>query len=138
MATEFRSSRRIEFADTDMAGIVHFANFFRFMEAAEQELLRSRGLSVAMDWEGQPIGFPRVGAACDYFKPARFEDVLTVVVRIERLGTKSITYTFDFLRHDELLARGRVSSVCCRVLGAHQFESIEIPAGYRARLAADG
>ena len=46
MSTPFRTTRRIEFADTEMAGIVHFANFFRFMEAAEVEFLRSRGLSV--------------------------------------------------------------------------------------------
>ncbi len=58
MTSVFRTTRRVEFADTDMAGIVHFANFFRFMEAAEHEFLRSRGLSVAMDWEGERIGFP--------------------------------------------------------------------------------
>src|SRR5437868_6014643 len=56
----FRTTRRIEFGDTDMAGIVHFANFFRFMEAAECAFLRSRGLSVRMQWEGQAIGFPRL------------------------------------------------------------------------------
>lgn len=134
MPTEFRTWRRIEFADTDMAGIVHFANFFRFMEAAEQEFLRSHGLSVSMEWEGRPIGFPRVQATCDYLKPARFEDVVTVIVRVERLGSKSVTYTFDFLRDDVLLARGRMSSVCCRVLDDQKFESIEIPAGFRERL----
>src|SRR5579884_1256912 len=126
MATEFRTSRRIEFADTDMAGIVHFANFFRFMEAAEQEFLRSRGLSVSLEWEGQPIGFPRVSASCDYLKPARFEDVLTVAVRIERLGQKSVTYAFEFSLGGALVARGQMSSVCCRVLKGQQFESIEI------------
>jgi acyl-CoA thioesterase FadM len=61
MPVVFRTTRRIEFADTDMAGIVHFANFFRFMEAAECEFLRERGLSVAMEWEGETLGFPRLG-----------------------------------------------------------------------------
>src|SRR5215831_6794970 len=56
MPEPFRTQRRVEFADTDMAGIVHFANFFRYMEAAEVEFLRSRGLSVAMIWDGQKIG----------------------------------------------------------------------------------
>src|ERR1043166_4389179 len=55
-----RTTRRIEFGDTDMAGIVHFSNFFRFMESAECEFLRQRGLSVKMLWEGRQIGFPRV------------------------------------------------------------------------------
>ena len=73
MAALFRTTRRVEFADTDMAGIVHFANFFRFMESAEVEFLRTRGLSVALTWEGEKIGFPRVSASCDYFHPARFD-----------------------------------------------------------------
>jgi YbgC/YbaW family acyl-CoA thioester hydrolase len=130
----FRTTRRIEFGDTDMAGIVHFANFFRFMEAAECEFLRSRGLSVKMDWQGQAIGFPRVSASCDYVKPARFEEVLDVVVRIDRIGKKSVTYAFDFSRGGDLIANGKVTSVCCRVLHDNQIEGIEIPAGFRARL----
>ena len=132
----FRTTRRIEFGDTDMAGIVHFANFFRFMEAAECELLRSRGLSVKMDWEGQAIGFPRVSATCDYVKPARFEDVLDVAVRIERVGTKSVTYAFEFSSDSEIIAKGKVTSVCCRVGKDNSIEGIEIPASYRARLQA--
>ena len=130
----FRTTRRIEFGDTDMAGIVHFANFFRFMEAAECEFLRSRGLSVKMEWQGQAIGFPRVSASCDYIKPARFEEVLDVAVRIDRIGKKSVTYAFEFSRGGELIANGKVTSVCCRVLPDNRIEGIEIPAGYRARL----
>jgi acyl-CoA thioester hydrolase len=130
----FRTTRRIEFGDTDMAGIVHFANFFRFMESAECEFLRLRGLSVKMDWEGQTIGFPRVSASCDYVKPARFEDLLDVVVRIDRIGKKSVTYAFEFSRVGELIARGKVTSVCCLVGNHNQIEAIEIPADYRARL----
>ena len=130
----FRTTRRIEFGDTDMAGIVHFANFFRFMESAECEFLRSRGLSVKLDWEGEAIGFPRVSASCDYVKPARFEEVLDVAVRIDRIGKKSVTYAFEFSRGGELIANGKVTSVCCRVLPDNRIEGIEIPAGYRARL----
>jgi acyl-CoA thioester hydrolase len=130
----FHTTRRIEFGDTDMAGIVHFANFFRFMEAAECEFLRSRGLSVKMDWQGQAISFPRVSASCDYVRPARFEDLLDVAVRIDRIGVKSVTYAFEFSRGGELIANGKVTSVCCLVGKDNQIEGIEIPAGYRARL----
>lgn len=133
----FRTSRRIEFCDTDMAGIVHFANFFRFMEAAECEFLRGRGLSVKMDWDGQPIAFPRVSATCDYVSPARFEDVLDVAVSIDRIGGKSVTYAFEFSRAGELIARGKVTSVCCRESPDHHLKAIDIPAGYRERLQSD-
>jgi acyl-CoA thioester hydrolase len=130
----FRASRIVEFGETDMAGIVHFSNFFRYMESAECAFLRSLGLGVKIEWEGQAIGFPRVAATCDYVSPARFEDVLDVDVVIVRIGEKSVTYGFDFTRRGEPIAKGRVTSVCCRVLAAHQWQSIDIPASYRARL----
>ena len=132
----FRTTRRIEFADTDMAGIVHFANFFRFMESAEVEFLRSCGLSVSMAWDGEHIGFPRVAASCDYLKPVTFEDVLDVIVRIARLGRKSVTYAFEFTKDGAVIARGQVSSVCCRVGTGRGLESIEIPERYRQLLEA--
>jgi acyl-CoA thioester hydrolase len=130
----FRVSRRIEFCDTDLAGIVHFANFFRFMESAEVEFLRSRGLNVKLEWEGQTLGFPRVAASCDYLKPITFEDVIDIAVSIDRLGTKSVTYVFEFSKDGEAIARGKVTSVCCRVLADNRLEPIAIPASYRQRL----
>jgi YbgC/YbaW family acyl-CoA thioester hydrolase len=136
MSTAFHTTRRVEFADTDMAGIVHFSNFFRFMEAAEVEFLRSRGLSVHMGWEGLTFGFPRVSASCDYLRPARFQEVLTVAVRVENVGTKSVTYGFEFTLDAEVIAVGRITSVCCRVNPDHSFFSVDIPASLRAKLLA--
>jgi YbgC/YbaW family acyl-CoA thioester hydrolase len=136
MAEPFHTTRRIEFADTDMAGIVHFANFFRFMEAAEVEFLRSRGLTVAMIWEGQRIGLPRVSASCDFLSPATFQDVLDILVRVQSIGKKSITYSFEFSKNGKPVAKGQVTSVCCKVAGDHRLESMEIPASFRAKLEA--
>jgi acyl-CoA thioester hydrolase len=133
MAT-FRDRRIVEFADTDMAGIVHFARFFCYMEAAEHALLRALGLSVTMDWEGEHISFPRVGASCDYLKPARFEDVLAVDARVLKVGKKSVTYGFDVLRGEEVLARGQVTSVCCTVGPGRRIASREIPKAIRDKL----
>ncbi len=133
----YRTQRRIEFGDTDMAGIVHFANFFRFMESAECEFLRSRGLSVKLDWEGEAIGFPRVSATCDYVSPARFEDLLDVAVCIDRIGTKSVTYAFEFTRAGAIIARGKVTSCCVRIGATQAIVGIAIPASYVARLQSD-
>ena len=131
----FRAApRRVEFCDTDMAGIVHFSNFFRYMEAAECDFLRARGLSVKMEWEGQMLGFPRVSATCDYLSPARFQDVLDIDVTLERVGEKSFSYAFAISRAGTPIARGKVISVCCRVLGESHYESYPIPASLRARL----
>jgi YbgC/YbaW family acyl-CoA thioester hydrolase len=140
MAEPYRTTRRVEFVDTDMAGIAHFSNFFRWMESAEVEYLRALGLSVALPWEGQALSFPRVSASCDYVKPARFEDVLHIKVTLAKVGRKSVTYAFEFSVAGEVVARGRVSSVCCRVGPDHRLESVELPATLRALLerAQDG
>lgn len=130
----FHTTRRVEFAETDMAGIMHFSNFFRYMESAEVEFLCSLGLSVSMRREGQRVGFPRVSASCDYLRPATFLDQLEVSVRVHNLGRKSVTYQFEFRKAGELIARGQVCTVCCRVVGEHQLESIEIPPDVRAVL----
>jgi acyl-CoA thioester hydrolase len=132
--SQFSTTRRIEFGDTDMAGIVHFANFFRFMEAAETEFLRSRGLSVSWREGDRRVGFPRVSVSCDFVKPARFEDVLDIDVTLEKIGAKSASYRFDFSLKGEPVAVGRITSVFCREIPGHGFESLEIPANIRARL----
>jgi YbgC/YbaW family acyl-CoA thioester hydrolase len=135
MSAPFRTTRLIEFADTDMAGIVHFTAFFRWMEAAEHAFLRSRGLSVILEWQGEHLSFPRVSAACDYLRPVRFENVLDVEVRLARLGGKSLSYEIDFFHADQPVARGKLTTVCCRVTPGRQgLESVDVPEGIRKRL----
>jgi YbgC/YbaW family acyl-CoA thioester hydrolase len=134
MATPFRTSRRVEFVDTDMAGIVHFSNFFRYMEAAEVDFLRSLGLSVSMRTpEGTWLGFPRVSASCEFIRPARFLDVIDILVQVESVGQKSVTYRFEVEKDGAALARGQITAVCCRTVG-NQLESFAIPDDIRAKL----
>ena len=57
-----------------MAGIVHFSNFFRYMESAEHAFFRSFGHSVTLNEMDEMMGLPRVQASCDYRHPLRFED----------------------------------------------------------------
>ena len=85
MAYEFHCRQRVEFADTDMAGIVHFSNFFRYMERAEHEFLRSLGLSVHAVNGDDLVSWPRVSAECKFRAPLSFEDELDVhlLVRAE-------------------------------------------------------
>jgi YbgC/YbaW family acyl-CoA thioester hydrolase len=110
---EFITRRRVEFADVDQAGLVHFARFFVFMETAEHEFLRSLGTSVHTTWKGQDLGWPRLKAFCEYLKPVFFEDELEIKVIVKRKGTKSMTYSFEFHRAGELIAKGEMTSACC-------------------------
>jgi YbgC/YbaW family acyl-CoA thioester hydrolase len=131
----FSITRRVEFGDTDMAGIMHFSNFFRFMEVAETDFLRSLGLNVSWNANGEKWGLPRVSASCDYRKPALFQDVLTVTVTVEKVGRKSISYRFDFAnQRNEPLATGRITAVFCRTSGPDKIEAFDIPDDIRIKL----
>jgi YbgC/YbaW family acyl-CoA thioester hydrolase len=134
MSEPFRTSRRVEFVDTDMAGIVHFSNFFRWMESAELDFLKARGLTFQWEQDGQAFSVPRVAAQCDYLKPVRFDDTLEIAVRLEKVGRSSLTYGFEFSVRGEPVARGRLSCVCCRVLPGDRLEAVEIPQALRALL----
>ncbi len=99
MGEKFETLRRVEFCETDAAGIVHFASYLCYMEQAEHELLRSLGLTVSEPLaDGWHLSWPRVHVECDYQGSAAFEDVLTIQVAVERLGAKSVTYVFEFTR----------------------------------------
>ncbi len=114
---EFQTRRRIEFSDTDMGGIVHFARFFVFMEWAEHEFLRSLGIAPGSfeDSEGRRIAWPRVAATCEYLSPARFGDDLDIFLRVVRKGRSSLSYGFDILNGETTVARGKVSVVYCQI-----------------------
>jgi acyl-CoA thioester hydrolase len=133
--TPFICHRRVEFCDTDMAGMMHFSNFFRFMEFAEQEFRRSRGLSVNWVEGAGHFGFPRVSATCDYLKPARFEHVLDIAVTVDKVGGKSVTFSFEFRHAGEVIARGEMTSVCCLVGTGGAIQAVAIPDAIRAKLA---
>lgn len=117
----FSTERRIEFRDTDAAGIVHFSAFFPMMEAAEHALLRSLGIPVMPESETRladgtdlpPVTWPRIAANCRYCAAARFEDVLRIEVKITHIGNSSVEYQCQFLREDELIAEGTLTAVCC-------------------------
>lgn len=118
MPHSYRIRRRVEFSETDMAGIVHFSNFFRYMESVEHAFFRSMGHSIATR-EEHAIGWPRVHAECDYRRPLRFEDEVEVELLVREVRTRSVSYTMIFRRvladeATEEVARGAVTAVCVR------------------------
>jgi len=90
----FSHLRQVEFSDTDLAGIMHFSNFLRFVESAEHAFFRSLGSSVqTSDGEGHR-GWPRLEISCNYYKPARFEQALKTCLRIEEVRNSGVRYGF--------------------------------------------
>lgn len=113
---EHTCRRRVEWADTDMAGIVHFARFFVFMETAEHRFREALGFPLGADSSnGASLGWPRVSASCEYRRPARFGEELEIRTRVVEMGTTSLTFACTFTRGGAVVAEGRMTSVCCRL-----------------------
>ena len=99
----------VAFADTDASGWLHFPNIFRFVEAAEHEFLRSRGVIVFDRAQG---GWPRVNVTCDFKHPLLANQRIEVQLAIARLGTSSITWNFEVHNEaGEIAAAGSMTNV---------------------------
>jgi acyl-CoA thioester hydrolase len=117
MASEFKITRMVEFSETDMAGIMHFSNFFKFMETAEHAFIRSLGLTIVEKGKDPQVAWPRVAASCEYKRPFKYEDIVEVHLKVATKTEKAITYTFIFRKAGDPAecARGSVTVVCCTI-----------------------
>ncbi len=132
LVSEFKTQRKIEFADTDLGGIVHFSRYFVFMETAEHQFLNALGTSVHTVVDGKTMGWPRVKVSCQYEGPARYGDTLDITVRVLRQGASSMTYEIKFEIDGRRVARGESTSVYCE-LGSNM-RSVPIPDALAARI----
>jgi acyl-CoA thioester hydrolase len=139
MAYEFKTTRLIEFSQTDMAGIVHFANFFPMMEATEHAFFRSLGFSIHRPGESGSTGWPRVSVSCDYFRPLRFEDEVEIHLLVAEVRHRSIRYQFTFRKTSESAdaARGSIVAVCTVIdPQSGKLTPVLIPEEIRAKIQA--
>ena len=134
MPNEFRYRRRVQFAETDMAGIVHFSMFFRYMEEAEHALWRAAGLAIARG--GEEIGWPRVAATFDFKKPLRFEEEFEVVVRIAALTRCTVQYAFTLTSGEVTIGTGTITIACASTRPGEAMKAVTLPADIIARLQA--
>lgn len=110
----FRTRRRVELADTDMEGIVHFARYLVYVETAEHQLLAAAGIDLLRDPQGEPWTWPRVKVECEYLAPLRIGDEVEIEVRVAKRGTSSVTYAHTLTCAGRPVARAQVTTVCCR------------------------
>ena len=130
MPYEIKIRRRVEFSETDMAGIVHYSNFFRYMEAAEHAFFRMLGFSIVTQSTHTPVGWPRVHAHCDYHAPLRFEDEFEVHLVVTQKKSKALGYQFRFrtVGKEALeVARGELVVVCVTHHADGSMKSAHIP-----------
>jgi len=137
--SEFTYRRRVEFADTDTASVVHFTALFRFMEEAEHAFYRALGGS-AFEWrEDGVVGMPRVAASCEFLAPIRYGDELDVRLLVRGKGRKSIRYDVEFDRPDPggptRVAEGSMTVVyAVRPHGTRDWAGAELPANLVERI----
>jgi YbgC/YbaW family acyl-CoA thioester hydrolase len=118
--------RRVQFAETDASGIVHFSWMFRYMEEAEHALWRAAGLTIA--GRDVPHGWPRVSAAFDFRSPLYFEDEFVVNVRLEEVGRRSLRYAHEIVRAQTIVGTGAMVTVCVRTSENGTMHAVERPA----------
>ena len=140
MVSEFSITRSVEFAETDMAGIMHFSNYFRWMEACESAFYRSLGLPMISFVPGQVVGWPRVSAQCDFRAPLRFGDTVEVRLYVKEIRTRALVYVFQFRKvvknklEPDVLAQGELVVVCVNNDGKGGMVATAIPDSFRGKL----
>jgi YbgC/YbaW family acyl-CoA thioester hydrolase len=130
--SEYRFRRRVQFYETDVAGIVHFSWFFRYMEEAEHALWREAGLSIHPP--DSDIGWPRIATSFEFVRPLRFEDEFDVHLRVAEMTKKTIRYECTLTKNDEKVASGSMTIACVRKKPTMQ--GIEIPQEIADRIRA--
>jgi acyl-CoA thioester hydrolase len=136
MSTQpFITTHRVEFFETDLAGIVHFANYYRFMEQAEHTFFRSLGLKIHDKLpDGTVFGWPRVTASCSFNAPARYEEEIEIRVTVVRRTKRSLTTAYEFWRGATRLATGEMKTAYCLVPAGGGLQSVDMPDEYFERL----
>jgi YbgC/YbaW family acyl-CoA thioester hydrolase len=123
----------VQFHETDLAGLVHFTCFFRYMEEAEHALWRAAGLSIAP--AGSEVGWPRLATSFEFLKPLRFEDEFEVVIRVAEIREQTIRYACRLEKDAETVATGSLLIICVSKRPGEPLRAIPIPPEIKERFA---
>ena len=107
---------RVYYEDVDLAGIVYYANYLRFIERARSEMVREAGIDqAAMRAEGLVFAVRRVEA--DYLRPARYDDRLKISTQLQEVTAARFVMAQAVERDGETLFQARVEIVCMDLTG---------------------
>lgn len=139
MAYEHTSTRRIEFSETDMAGLVHFSNFFKYMETAERDFFEAAGVDLINTQPGELVGWPRARAECKFTAPLRFGDTIEIHLAVKAVKDRSIDYQFRiFCKNNDgsrtQAAKANITTILTKLTDSGDLQSVELPADVRARI----
>ena len=125
-----RFALRVYYEDTDLAGIVYYANYLKFIERGRSEWVRAKGIDQGRLRSETGIVFAVRRVEADYLRPAHFENLLEVETRLVETGGARIVLDQEVWRGDEKLFAARVVLVCLDAEG----RAARLPADVRQRL----
>src|SRR5215471_10264881 len=131
----YRIAEYVRWEDIDAAGIINYQAYLRFFGLAEAEMLREAGLSYRFLFEVLGIWLPRVRVECNFYRPARLDDLLAVEAYSSRIGRTSLHLDFEVRRSrepDSLVASGKYVLVCVQ---QGTFRPLEVPEEIRSKIA---
>lgn len=134
----FVQQRAVEFHETDAAGLVHFTNLFRWMEAAELAFLHERDIAVLAVDSVKNSGWPRAAVSAEFLAPLRFGDKVETRLWVRKIGKSSIQYRFEIWRLNgrggpHLSATGEITTVhVARLKG--KVQPAPLPAAIKKKL----
>ena len=139
MAYEHTSTRKIEFSETDMAGLVHFSNFFRYMETAERDFFELLGIDLISSKPGELVGWPRVRAECKFSAPLRFGDTIDIHLAVKAVKDRSIDYQFRIYRRNAdgtstHAGKGHMTTVLTELTDSGDLRAIALTDHIRSRI----
>lgn len=132
--------RRVEFAETDMAGLVHFSNFLRYVELAEAEFFEALNLPLISANRIQSLGWPRVRVQCNYAEPLYFRDEIEVLIFVKAIKIKAIEWGFRIFRIEQdglqtRVAKGSLTTVHVKKDNIDRgITSLDLPAELLAKI----
>ncbi|MBA4603829.1 acyl-CoA thioesterase [Thermoactinomyces mirandus] len=97
---------RVNWGDTDKAGIVYYPNYFKWFDIAGHQFFRSAGLSPAELADKQQIILPLLDARCTFEKPLYYDDIITIKTRVEEIHRKTIKLSHEVYRDEERTGYG--------------------------------
>lgn len=122
---------RVYYEDVDLAGIVYYANYLKYLERGRSEMVREAGIS-QLDMKSAGLVFAVRRVEADYLKPANYDDELVVETRLDALKGASFDMPQRVLRGDDVLMEARIKVVILNAQG----RAARLPADIRAKVTA--
>lgn len=121
---------RVYYEDTDLAGIVYYANYLKFIERARSTIVREAGLDQMALKEGAGLVFAVRHVDATYLRPAKLDDALIIATKLQQLSGAKLLFEQDVMRGEEMLFSSQITVICMNAAG----RVVRLPAEIRASL----